>query len=188
MDDIPGYLAFQLKALLGFYRPAPLLATHILLSLAGAVALQRLHQFWGDFALSYTLLFMSCLWFLDTVLATWQSIRDRAFCPSILSRGCGKWLLWVTILFVAYGLAALDPMLKLVAHTLEMAVILTQSLYVVRGAAQLLNNPLADRLLQVFEGRLERRLQQILDELGEARAIAEEVRETQARMNGGSHE
>jgi len=190
MDDLPAYLAFQVKVLLGFYRPVPLLTAHLLLSLVGAVALQRLQQFWGDFALSYSLLIMTCLWFMDTVLGICQSIRDRAFSPSALGRGCGKWLLWVTILFVGYALATLDPMLNLVAHTLEMAVILTQSLYVVRGAAELLDNPLADKLLQVFEGRLEQRLQQILDELGEARAIAEEVRDTQARMNGdgGSHE
>lgn len=169
------YFLFHLKVLLGFYRPLPLVAAHVSLSILGGLILERLQQFWGDFALSYALILTTILWFLDTVFTVWISLRDGEFSPGELARSCGKWLLWVSILFVAYSVALLDSNLGFVGKTMEMSVLLTQGLFVVRGAARLLNNPLADQLLKIFQGRLEQRLQEILNDLSTARQQADQA-------------
>ena len=169
------YFLFHLKVLLGFYRPAPLLAVHLSLSLLGGLLLERLQQFWGDFALSYALILTTILWFLDTLFTVWISLRDGEFSPGELARSCGKWLLWVSILFVAYSVGQLDTNLGFIGKTMEMSVLLTQGLFVVRGAAKLLNNPLADQLLRIFQGRLEQRLQEILNDLSQARQMADQT-------------
>ena len=169
------YFLFHLKVLLGFYRPAPLLAVHLSLSLLGGLLLERLQQFWGDFALSYALILTTILWFLDTLFTVWISLRDGEFSPGELARSCGKWLLWVSILFVAYSVGQLDTNLGFIGKTMEMSVLLTQGLFVVRGAAKLLNNPLADQLLRIFQGRLEQKLQEILNDLSQARQMADQT-------------
>lgn len=169
------YFLFHLKVLLGFYRPAPLLAVHLSLSLLGGLLLERLQQFWGDFALSYALILTTILWFLDTLFTVWISLRDGEFSPGELGRSCGKWLLWVSILFVAYSVGQLDTNLGFIGKTMEMSVLLTQGLFVVRGAAKLLNNPLADQLLRIFQGRLEQKLQEILNDLSQARQMADQT-------------
>ena len=63
-------------------------------------------------------------------------------------------------------------LLGFIGKTMEMAVVLTQAIYVVRGAAKLLNNPLADRIVEVFQSTLERRLQALMDELSATRQKA----------------
>lgn len=176
MNELPAYLLFQLGVVLGFHRDSSLsVLTHILASVMGGLILERLHTLWGAFAMSYVVLLMTCLWALDGLLVLWQSLRDRRLCPVDLCRECSKWLLWMSILFVAYILTVFDPLLSVVSRTLEMAVILTQAVYVLKGAAQLLDNPLAHRLVKAFEGRLERRLQEVLDELADTRRAVAQV-------------
>ena len=180
MNDSLDYLTFHLKALFGCYRPAPLLAAHVSLALTGGVLLDRLQQYWGEFFLSYALILTTILWFFETLFTLWNALKNGSFSPTELAQGCGKWLLWVCILFVAYSLALLDPTLSLIAKTMQVSVLLTQALYVVRGAAQLLNNPLADQLLRLFQGRLEQRIQEIFNEISTARDLADQARsETQ---------
>lgn len=191
MKELPQYLFFQAQVVLGFYRPPPLALAHFALSGLGGLYLERAHIFWADFALSNSLMLLTVLWFLDTVFGVWQSLRDRIFSPGALVRGCGKWLLWVSILFVGYSLGRLVPTLSLVGSTMDTAVILTQSLYVVRGAARLLDNPIAEKLVKAFEGRIERRLQQVMEELAQTRDVADELREHNAKLeqlqDAGSH-
>ena len=173
MHDYLEHTFYQFKAILGYHRPTPLLAAHVSLSLLGGVLLDNLQRYWGDFFFSYALSLTTILWALDTTFSTWSSLQERTFSPGELARCCSKWLLWVTILFVAYSIVILDPILGLVGKTMQMAVLLTQSLYVVRGAARLLNNPLADQLVQAFQGNLERRIQSLVKELSVTREQAE---------------
>ena len=130
--------------------------------------------------LSYALLLTTVLWFLETALNLCSAARQRRFSLTELARHFGKWLLWVTILFVAYSLSRVDPVLDMLCKSMQVSVLLTQALYVLRGATALLDNPLADKILRVFQGRIEQRLQVILDDLSTARALADQAhRESQ---------
>jgi hypothetical protein len=175
MHNTLEHTFYQIKALFGFYRPTPLLAAHISASVIGGFFLDHLQRYWGDFFLSYALSLTTILWALETIFTVWNSLQERTFSPGELARSCSKWLLWVTILFVAYSIVVLDPILGLIGKTMQMAVLLTQSLYVVRGAAKLLNNPLADQLVLAFQGSIERRIQALVKELSVTREQADQA-------------
>ena len=181
MHDYLEHTFYQIKALFGFYRPAPMLAAHVSLSLLGGIVLDNLQRYWGDFFLSYALSLTTLLWALETAFTTWNALQERTFSPGELARCCSKWLLWVSILFVAYSIVVLDPVLGLIGKTMQMAVLLTQSLYVVRGAAKLLNNPVADQLVQAFQGNLERRIQALVKDLSATREQADQA-QTEAQQ------
>lgn len=175
MHDTLEHTTYQIKALFGFYRPAPLLFAHVSLSVIGGFLLDHIQRYWGDFFLSYALALTTILWALDTIFTIWNSLQERTFSPGELARCCSKWLLWVTILFVAYSIVVLDPILGLIGKTMQMAVLLTQSLYVVRGAAKLLDNPIADQLVTAFQGNIERRIQALVKELSATKEQADQA-------------
>ena len=153
-------------------------------TLVGAGLLERLQFYWGDFLLSYELLLVTILWFLEIIFVFATGIRVRQLAPGDLCRISTRWLLWVAILFVAYSLGHTDALFVPLGHIVGMAVILTQSIYVVRGAARLApDNPQAQKFVDVFESRLEKRLQQLIDGLlvtqetvDQTRALAEELK------------
>lgn len=143
----------------------PLLFATWIGSLLSGVIWERVSFFWGDFALSYALFLITSLWFIESTLELCLWLRKRQIEPARLIAICGKWLLWVSILFVTFSLRRFDPILSVLSSSLEIVVLLTQSLYIVRAAARLMGNSLASRVLRVFENQLEHQVSQALHQL-----------------------
>lgn len=134
-------------------------------SLVSTAVWDRVQYFWGDFALSYGLFLITGLWLIESLLELCHWLREGRASLTNLVKICGRWLVWVAILFVSFSLRKFEPLLALLSSTLELVVLLTQSLYVLRGAAKVMGKSLASRVLRLFESQLEQKLEQVLNQL-----------------------
>jgi hypothetical protein len=148
------YISFQLAQVSPENKP---LST-IILGSAWAILT---HHF-QEFPASNPVFWVSIFWAMDWVLGSCVAIKTNNWSPRRSFHGVIKWMLWMAVLTVAWGIRDMNFLgCTLIGGMIEVAIMLTEGSSVMRNCAILSNNPKAQRLLNRFADAADSKLSQI---------------------------
>lgn len=134
------------------------------------------------FAFSNTVFWVTLFWGLDLILGSWLAWREHRFSPSRATRSILKWLLWVVVLVVAWGIRDLGFWGSVfVAKVIEGAVILAEATSVLRNAASLSDNPRAKKLMNRFADVADKKLDELEQRLSKVESKEMEKIDNESR-------
>jgi len=148
------YLSFQLGQISPDNRTLP---TIVLGALWGVLT----HHF-GSFPASNPVFWVSIFWAMDWILGSCVAIKTHNWSPRRSFHGILKWLLWMAVLTVAWGIRDMGFLgCTMIGGMIEVAIMLTEGSSVMRNCAILSNNPKAQRLLNKFADAADEKLSQL---------------------------
>lgn len=148
------YLSFQLAQISPDNRPLP---TIILGAVWGVLTTH-----FGSFPASNPVFWVSIFWAMDWVLGSCVALKNSNWSPRRSFHGILKWLLWMAVLTVAWGIRDMGFLgCTLIGDMIEVAIMLTEGSSVMRNCAILSNNPKAQRLLNKFADAADQKLSQL---------------------------
>jgi len=148
------YLSFQLAQISPDNKPLPTIL------LGGAWAILTHH--FGAFPASNPVFWVSIFWAMDWVLGSFVAFKNNSWSPRRSFHGVLKWLLWMAVLTVAWGIRDMGFLgCTLIGGMIEVAIMLTEGSSVMRNCAILSNNPKAQRLLNKFADAADQKLSQL---------------------------
>lgn len=148
------YLSFQLAQISPDHKPWPTLL------LGGAWAVLTTH--FGAFPASNPVFWVSIFWAMDWVLGSCVAFKQNNWSPRRSFHGILKWLLWMAVLTVAWGIRDMGFLgCTLIGGMIEVAIMLTEGSSVMRNCAILSNNPKAQLLLNKFADAADQKLSQL---------------------------
>ena len=148
------YLSFQLGQISPDNKPLPT----VILGAAWAI----LTTHFGAFPASNPVFWVSIFWAMDWILGSCVAIKTHNWSPRRSFHGILKWLLWMAVLTVAWGIRDMGFLgCTLIGGMIEVAIMLTEGSSVMRNCAILSNNPNAQRLLNKFADAADQKLSQL---------------------------
>lgn len=131
-------------------------------------------QHFDGFVLSNPVFWVSVFWALDWLLGSWLAWRECRWIPSRAGRSVLKWLLWMVVLAVAWGIRDSGFFgAGLLGGLVEGAIILAEGSSVIRNAAALSDNPRAKRLLGRFADAADQKLDDLEKRIARVEAKSE---------------
>jgi len=151
---VRDYLSFQLAQISPENKP---LSTILLGGLWGVLT-----NHFGDFPASNPVFWVSIFWGMDWILGSCVALKNNNWSPRRSFHGILKWLLWMAVLTVAWGIRDMQFLgCTWIGGMIEVAIMLTEGSSVMRNCAILSNNPKAQRLLNKFADAADQKLSQI---------------------------
>ena len=148
------YLSFQLGQISPDNRTLPTIV------LGAAWALLSHH--FGAFPASSPVFWVSIFWAMDWILGSCVALKTHNWSPRRSFHGILKWLLWMAVLTVAWGIRDMGFLgCTMIGGMIEVAIMLTEGSSVMRNCAILSNNPKAQRLLNKFADAADQKLSQL---------------------------
>ncbi len=144
-----------------------------LVALFGTIWTALSNHFDG-FVLSNPVFWVSVFWALDWLLGSWLAWRLSRWSPTRAGRSVLKWLLWMVVLAVAWGIRDSGFFgASLLGGLVEGAIILAEGSSVIRNAAALSDNPRAKRLLSKFADAADQKLDDLEKRIARVEAKSE---------------
>lgn len=121
-----------------------------------------LGQHFEGFVISNPVFWVTAFWALDLFLGSWLAWKESRFSPTRAARSALKWLLWMSVLAVAWGVRDSGFFGSAwMAAIVEGSIILAEGSSVIRNAAALSDNPRAKRLLSKFADAADQKLDEL---------------------------